>query len=202
MKSTRSISVTEQEKIKKRYTQGHDFFIFIGSLHPRKNVANMLKAYEKFRKENSQRIDFVIIGEKFFMTNDIKGTVDGMIFKDDVHFVGRMEPEMMRVLLASALALVLVSKLEGFGIPVIEAYSCGVPAIISNVSSLPEVGGNAAIYADPFSVESIASAMDRMINEKGLRPSLAKNCQEIANQYSWDKSAERFWDSINRTIYE
>jgi glycosyltransferase involved in cell wall biosynthesis len=137
----RSIPVAEQQKIKKKYTQGHDFFVFIGSLHPRKNIANMLKAYEKFRKENSQRIDFVIIGEKFFMTKDIKSTLDEMHFKADVHFVGRMEPERMRDLLASSLALVLVSKLEGFGIPVIEAFSCGIPAIVSNVSSLPEVGG-------------------------------------------------------------
>ncbi len=198
----KAITVVEQEKIKQKYTQGHDFFIFIGSLHPRKNVANMLRAFEKFRTNNSKRIDFVVIGEKFFMTSDIKSTLEGMHFKDDVHFVGRMEPEAMSELLASARALVLVSKLEGFGIPVIEAYSCGVPAIVSNISSLPEVGGKAAIYADPFSIESISFAMNRMINEKGLRTSLAKNCLGMADQYSWDKSAERFWDSINRTIYE
>ena len=136
------------------------------------------------------------------MTKDIEGTLDGMRFKDDVQFVGRMEPKTMRDLLASAIALLLVSKLEGFGIPVIEAYSCGVPAIVSNISSLPEVAAGAAIYVDPFSVESIVSAMNKMVNEKGLRQSLVENCHKIADQYSWDKSAERFWDSINRTIHE
>ncbi len=196
----KTIPVEEQDKIKLKYTQGNDFFIFIGSLHPRKNIANMLKAYEKFRKGNSQRVDFVIVGGKFFKTNDIKNTLDDMYFKDDVHFVGRMEPERMRDLLASSLALVLISKLEGFGIPVIEAYSCGIPAIVSNVSSLPEVGGDAAIYADPFSVESISSAMDRMVNEIGLRQSLAENCLKIAGQYSWDKTAEKFWNSIIKTL--
>lgn len=123
-----------------------------------------------------------------------------MQFKEQVHFVGRMEPEKMRDLLASSLALVLVSKLEGFGIPVVEAYSCGVPAIVSNVSSLPEVGGNAAIYADPFSIESIALAMYSLVNEEGVRESLAENCREIAARYSWDKTAERFWECILESL--
>jgi glycosyltransferase involved in cell wall biosynthesis len=194
------VSPATSEEVKREYTNGNNFFIFIGSLHPRKNVANMLKAYEKFREKNSDRVDFVIIGEKFFMTKDIKHAWESMMFKNDVYFIGRMEPERMRDLLASAIALVLVSKLEGFGIPVIEAYNCGTPAILSNVSSLPEVGANAALYADPFSIESITKAMSKMVNEEGLRDSLAAHCPKIAARYSWDKTAERFWDSITKTI--
>ena len=193
------ISAIEQEQIKQKYTQGNDFFIFIGSLHPRKNVSNMLLAYERLRKSHSKKIDFVIIGEKFFMTGDIKKTWETMKYKDDVHFAGRMSPTEMKSLLASAIALILVSKLEGFGIPVIEAYSCGIPTIVSNVSSLPEVGADAALYADPFSIESIANAMHRMLNEDGLRQNLIKNCAKVTQKYSWDKTAGLFWESILRT---
>lgn len=196
----RTNSIEETTAVKQRYTNGNDFFIFIGSLHPRKNVANMLYAYEKFREQTSKRIDFVIVGEKFFMTDDIKKAWKDCKYKEDVHFVGRMEAEEIQQLMAAAIALVLVSKLEGFGIPVIEGYKCNTPAIVSDVSSLPEVAGDAAIYAQPFSIDSIKEAMYRMVEEDGLRQSLSEKCALECAKFSWDKTASRLWGSINRTL--
>ena len=106
------------EVITDEYTDGNDFFIFIGSLHPRKNVANMLKAYDKFRDIQPSGVKMVIVGEHFFKTGDIKDALETMKYRADVLFVGRLEPLEIRNLLSSALALVLVSKFEGFGIPV------------------------------------------------------------------------------------
>ena len=187
-------------EIKSQYCDGFDYFIFIGSLLPRKNVANMLQAYEQFRKMSSHKIKFVIIGEHFFKTDDIRKTLAKMHFKNDVQFLGRLEPSEIRNLLASAIALLLVSKFEGFGIPVLEALRCETPVIVSDVASLPEVALDAAIYANPFSPESICDAMIKMLNKKGLREQLIENGKSVCQRYSWDKTSDLFWQSITKTI--
>jgi len=194
--------VDELEKIsiKAKYVNGDDYFIFVGSLHPRKNVANMLLAYDQFRKKCTQKIKFVLIGEHFFNTDDIRRTLAGMQFKNDVLFLGRIEPQKIREIVASAIALVLVSKFEGFGIPVIEALKCNTPVIVSNVTSLPEVAGDSAIYANPFSTDSICNAMLQMVNQPGLRKQLIENGRVVCDRFSWEKTSKLFWDSITKTI--
>ncbi len=136
---------SEQEKVKKRVSEGFDYFVFIGSLHPRKNVSNMLKAYDLMRAKNSKRIKFLIIGQKFFKTGDIEKTLYSMKYKEDVHLLGHLPPATIREILASGIALVLVSKFEGFGIPVIESFACNTPVIVSNVTSLPEVAADGGL---------------------------------------------------------
>jgi len=194
------IDNNEKLHVKDKYTDGNDFFIFIGSLHPRKNVANMLKAYDKFRDIQPSGVKMVIVGEYFFKTGDIKDTLETMKYRDDVLFVGRLEPLEIRNLLSSALALVLVSKFEGFGIPVIEALKCDTPVIVSNVSSLPEIAENAALYASYDSVDSISDAMLKMANNEALREKLIENGRIICQKYSWDKTAALFWESIQKAI--
>lgn len=194
------INEKDNQKVKEKYTNGCDFFIFIGSLHPRKNVANMLKAFDKFKQSQPSKIKLVIVGEHFFKTRDIKIALESLHHKEDVLFVGRQEPLQLRDLLASAISLVLVSKFEGFGIPVIESLKCNTPVIVSNVTSLPEVAGNAAIYAEHNSVDSIANAMLRMAADKSLRKKLIENGRLICQKYSWDKTASLFWESIVKAI--
>ncbi len=194
------VSETEKIKIKAEYSSGDDYFIFIGSLLPRKNVANMLLGYDQFRKMSNSKVKFILIGEHFFKTDDIRCTISSMQFKNDVQFLGRIEPHQIRNLLASAIALVLVSKFEGFGIPVLEAFKCDTPAIVSNITSMPEVASDAAIYANPFSTDSICNAMLQMINQPGLREQLIKNGRNICNQFSWDKTSDLFWKSITKTL--
>jgi len=95
---------------------------------------------------------------------------------------------------------VLVSKFEGFGIPVIEALRCDTPVIVSNVTSLPEVAGEAGLYADPFSVESICDAMHQMANNEELRKSLIENGRIVCQRFSWEKTAEALWDGIMKVL--
>jgi len=182
--------------VKEKYTNGNDYFIFIGSLHPRKNIANTLKAFDLFCSKNNKNFKLIIVGSKFFKTKDIKTVFDKMKHKDNVKFLGRLEPEEIRYLISASTALLLVSKFEGFGIPVIEAMNCDIPSIVSDVSSLPEVAQNAAIYAKPYSIESISDAMLQMVNNKELRAELIGNSKIIRKKYSWDKSAEEFWKVI------
>lgn len=196
--------IAEKEKmlVKEKYTGGNDFFLFIGSLHPRKNVANMLKAYDKFRAAHASDVKMVIIGGHFFKTRDINNTLETMKYKADVLFVGRLEPFEIRNFLSAAMALLLVSKFEGFGIPVIEALKCDTPVIVSNVTSLPEIAENAALYVAYDSPDSISDAMLKMANSQSLRSKLVENGRIICQKYSWNKTASLFWESMLKTIGE
>ena len=186
-------------KIKKSYTNGNDYFIFIGSLHPRKNIANTLKAFDLFcSNNNNNNFNLLIVGSNFFKTNDIKNAFENMKYKTNVKFLGRLEPKKINFLIAGSTALLLVSKFEGFGIPVIEAMNCDIPSIVSNVSSLPEVAKNTAIYANPYSTISISEAMLQMVNDNNLRDRLIENLKIVRKEYSWDKSALEFWNIIEK----
>ncbi len=196
----RPISIAEQAILKNKFTGGRDFFIFVGSLSPRKNIENMLLAYQYFLDRHNKIVDLIIVGDNLFMTRGIKKTWRNIKNKENVHFVGRIAPDTLSKLVASALALVLVSKLEGFGIPVIEACACKTPVIVSNVSSLPEVAGDAALYANPFDVKSIGNAFLEMANNKELRRKLVHKTLAISKKYSWDKSAKLLWNSILKTL--
>jgi glycosyltransferase involved in cell wall biosynthesis len=186
----------EKEEVKKKISNTSDYFVFIGSLQPRKNVANMLRAFDLMRSKMNKKMKLIIIGQKFFKTKDIERTLSDMTFKDDVYFFGHLPPHKIREILASAIALILVSKFEGFGIPVIEALKCDTPVIVSNVTSLPEVAGDAGLYADPFSVDSICEAMIQMAENEDLRNELIQNGRKVCERFSWDKTAEALWASI------
>lgn len=186
----------ENSRTKAIYSKGKDYFLFIGSLHPRKNICGLLRAYDAFRTSVLSDTKLLIVGESMFKTNDIELTYEGMRYKDDVVFTGRLNNEELHHVLGASLALTFVPYFEGFGIPVIEAMNAGVPVICSNTTSLPEVGGNAVLYVDPFSLSQIKDAMIRIYQEKELRDSLIEKGFVQKEKFSWDKTAELLWGSI------
>lgn len=196
------ISDEEKEKTKQKFTQGYNFFIFVGALSPRKNIGNLLLAFEKFKEQTNSHIKLLIVGEKMFKTKKIKHIYKNLHYKDDVIFAGRMSPENLKILYGSALALTFVSYFEGFGIPIIEAMHCNTPVITSNVTSMPEVAGDAALLADPFSIDSIADAMINIYEDKNLSNQLIEKGKIQRQKFSWDKTAEKFWESIEKVLYE
>ena len=190
------ISRAEKVKAKTRYSGGKDYFLFIGSLHPRKNICGLLRAYDAFRSSVESDTKLMIVGESMFKTNDIKQTYETMQHKNDVVFTGRLGNEELHQVLGASLALTFVPFFEGFGIPVIEAMSAGVPVICSDTTSLPEVGGEAVLYADPFLVDQITDAMIRIFQEEDLRRSLIKKGFAQKEKFSWDKTAALLWESM------
>lgn len=189
-------SSLEKEATRKRYTNGKKYFLYIGSLHPRKNICGLLRAYDAFRTSVNTDIKLVITGGEMFKTGDITKTYEGMRFKNDVVFTGRLAIEDLHQVLGAALALTFVPYFEGFGIPVIEGMSAGIPVICSNTTSLPEVGGNAVLYADPFAVNQIKDAMIRIANDAELRSELIEKGKKQQVKFSWDKTADQLWGSI------
>ena len=193
-------AMADKKRIKEQYTHGLPFFIFVGALHPRKNLCNLFRAFDIFRKKSSQVVKLLIVGEKKWWTSDIQNAYESMNFKDDVVFSGRLGSDELRLIIGSALALTYVSYFEGFGIPIVEAFRCGTPVITSNVTSMPEIAGDSALLIDPFSTESISNAMQRIASDKKLRSSLVEKGNIRKEVFTWDKSAERLWNSMERVL--
>jgi glycosyltransferase involved in cell wall biosynthesis len=195
--------LTELKKAetRKKYTQGKNYFIFVGSLHPRKNIPRLLLAFDRFKSTGSDLV-LLIVGHRYWWTAELEQAYSGMKYKQDVVFTGRVAQEELYLLMGSAFALTYLPYFEGFGIPLLEAMACEVPVITSNCSSLPEVAGDAALLADPFSVDSICDALTRLSTDQALRIKLVEAGRKRKTVFSWDKTAEQLWKSIEKILAE
>jgi len=190
----------EKIKVRKKYTGGEEYFLFVGALHPRKNVSGLLNAFDSFKSETTNNIKLIIVGGEMHKTGDIFETYENMRFKNDVIFTGRVSTDELHDIFGAALALTFVPFFEGFGIPVVEAMSAGVPVICSNTTSIPEVGGNAVVYADPMKIDQITDAMIKLASNKELRKELIEKGFDQKNKFSWDETAHLLWESVKRTV--
>jgi glycosyltransferase involved in cell wall biosynthesis len=195
------LNENEKELVKKKYTGGSNYFVFVGALNPRKNLVNLFKAFDIFRQAQYDDIKLLIVGEKMWWTKQIRTAYEQMKNRDEVIFSGRLGFNELTQVVSSAIALTYVSNFEGFGIPIMEAFYAGTPVITSNVTSMPEVAGNAALLVDPFSVESIGNAMQQIYSDKNLRKSLIEKGNERKKLFTWQKSADRLWESIEKSIH-
>ncbi len=194
------VSEEEREITKQRLTNGKDFFYFVGAIHKRKNLINLFKAFDLFKLKTGSETKLVIIGSRRSWKGEIEDAYNQMIFRKYVIFTGRLEASEINLIANSALALTFVSQFEGFGIPIVEAFAAGCPVITSNTTSMPEVGGDAALYCDPYLPQSIADAMEKIWLSPDLREELIEKGFEQNKKFSWEKSAEKLWNSIEKTI--
>jgi glycosyltransferase involved in cell wall biosynthesis len=194
------VSESLKQQTRREYSMDCEYFICVGSVHKRKNIVNLLKAFDLFRAAQRTNIKLLIVGQKRWWTRDMQSTLNQMKYHSDVIFSGRVETEELRLLMGSAIALTYVSYHEGFGIPILEAFSCETPVITSAITSMPEVAGEASILTDPFSPDSIADAMKRIYKEGELREELIKKGCERRKQFSWQKTADALWNCIERAV--
>ena len=195
------IPVEEQEAVRAKYTGGNPYFMFVGSLHPRKNLARLFTAFDLFKSQTPSNVKLLIVGEKRWWSEPIEKAYSQMRFKDEVVFAGRLSADDLHKVTAAALASVYVSYFEGFGIPILEAFRCDTPVITSNVTSMPEVADDAALLVDPFSEASIAEGMTEMLDEN-VREALIEKGRERVKDFSWDKAADDIWNSLMQAIKE
>ena len=196
----RPLSSDEISAFQKKHTQNHPYFLVLGSLHPRKNIANILSAYDQFKDSGNYPHKLLFVGRKQWWTSKMQSALDVMKFKADVIFQEGLSNEKVALALGASTALLYVSLFEGFGIPMTEAMKAGVPVITSNVSSMPEIASDAALFCDPYSTVSIAEQMKKLIHEPGLSESLIQKGFTRATDFSWDKTAGLLWKSVERML--
>ncbi len=197
----KKLEEAEKKEIRNKYSGGEEYFLYVSALHPRKNVKRLLEAFDKMKKKSGSPIKLVLVGPHYFKNIEMEKVFHAMKFKSDVIFTGRLNVEELSKVTGAAFALVYVSYFEGFGIPIVEAMQCEVPVIASNVTSMPEVTGNAARLVDPFSVDSITEGMLEVLKNGTLKQQLIEKGKERARFFSWDKTAQLTWQSIEKVMH-
>lgn len=178
-------------KVLDKYKIEPEYFLYLGTIEPRKNLERLLMAYEKLNREIENAPQLVLAGERGWMCRGIYEKAQRLNLGKRIIFTGYVDPADSPLLMCGAVAFVFPSMYEGFGMPPLEAMACKTPVIVSNTASLPEVVGNAARLVEPECVEDICAAMREMVEDPVYRLKLAELGLQRARDYTWEKSAEK-----------
>jgi len=166
------------------------YILWVGRMYGHKNLTRLLYAYNKLTKTyQGIRHRLVLCGMKGWGYPSFIKTIENLDLKDKVIFKGYVPDDVLKSIYANANLFVFPSLTEGFGFPILEAMSHGVPVITSNYGAMAEIAGDAALLVDPYSIEEIAEAMYRVLTEEKLRVSLVKKGLKRASQFSWERTA-------------
>lgn len=214
--SSKNLEVS-MEELQKKYGISKNYILFVGTLQPRKNIARLIEAFSLILRgpvashpaPTASKNDFsagaragapscitpsdlqlVVVGKKGWLYEEILAAPEKYGVSESVRFLDFVPTEDLPSLYKHALCYVLPSLYEGFGLPVLEAMKYGCPVITSNVSSLPEAGGDAALYVDPENVENIAEKIEKVVSDEKLRESMKKKGFAHIKKFSWEKAAK------------
>ncbi len=185
---------------REKYAEGQEYFFFIGSMHPRKNIVRLIRAFIKFKEKTDAAFKLVLAGNILWDDQSIKSVLTEAVFSKDILFTGRISDEELKLALGSAYALTFVPTFEGFGLPIVEAFQARVPVICSDTTSMPEVAGNAALMTDPFNTDQIANRMEQLYSNPLLRDELITKGDKQKKEFSWDRTASLLYDSMMKCI--
>ena len=190
----------EKEKIKVKYSHGKDYFLFVGSLHPRKNLPNLIAAFFEFKAKSSANMKLLVVGNIMWETEGLKDLLSSSKYCEDILFLGRKSDQELAKILGAAFALSYVPFFEGFGIPIVEAFACKIPVITSNTTCMPEVSGDGALMVNPHETKDICGAMITLYSNPVFRKELIQKGQKKCAEYSWDRTAKLYWESIQKIL--
>ncbi len=194
------LSAAVREEVRRKYTGGAPFFLFVGLIHPRKNLLNQVEGFFRFRERTQDVVKYVVVGERYGKDEWLDAVIGGSPYADDVIFLGRQGVEVLANLYGAALALTYVSFYEGFGIPIIEAMQAGTAVITASETSMPEVAGDAAMTVPPNDSEKIADAMERLFRDVEFRNELIAKGHRRKEDFDWDRTARLLMESIHRAL--
>jgi glycosyltransferase involved in cell wall biosynthesis len=189
-------SAADREMIAQRYQVTYPFLLYAGRISPHKNVVRMIEAFSALKTELAKDqaypdLKLIIIGDDLSGNPDLRRTVVRSGVQNDVRFLGFIPIEVLRIFYDEAKVFVFPSLYEGFGLPPLEAMAHGTPVVTSNVSSLPEVVGNAAVLVNPENVFEIMRALHRVLMDKPLRDRMQERGYQQAMRFSWEISVRR-----------
>jgi glycosyltransferase involved in cell wall biosynthesis len=194
------LSEAEKNAVKAIYTEGSSFFIFVGAVHPRKNVHRLIEAFNLFKKNTNSPIKLLLVGRFAWQTGDVKAAFEGSAYQKDIIFTGYVANEEVPKLVGAALAVTYISLSEGFGIPILEGFNCDVPVLTSTTTSMPEVAADAALLVNPESVEDIAKALEKLAFDADLRTELIEKGQKRRLDFDWNKAAAILYENIQAAL--
>lgn len=175
-----------------KYGITNPYFLFTGTIEPRKNLPVLLKAFEHLKGETGSEHQLVLVGKVGWKSEELVQKIHASPFATDILQLGYLDREDLPAIYSQAIAFVYPSLYEGFGLPVLEAMACGTPVITTNVSSLPEVGGEAACYFAPEDVTRLVAHMQRLSEDASLREQRIQASLQQAAKFSWEKAAKAF----------
>lgn len=175
--------------VREKYNLPSQFILYTGTIEPRKNLINLITAYQKVLQRTQCDHSLVLAGGKGWLYDEVFAAVNKLNLQDKVRFLGYVDFHDLPYLYNLAEVFAYVSKYEGFGLPPLEAMQCGTPVLTSNTSSLPEVVGDAAIMVEPANVDEIAEHLEALISNQALREEYSKKGLQRAAQFSWEKTA-------------
>jgi glycosyltransferase involved in cell wall biosynthesis len=182
-------------RVRERFQLAHRFVLYVGNIKPHKNLVRLIEAFALLRRQAGfDDLKLLIIGDEISKLPALRRAVHSHKLHKEVRFLGYVSDETLAILYRLASVFVFPSMYEGFGLPPLEAMASGAPVVTSNVSSLPEVAGDAALLVDPNSVDSIADGVRRVLSDTQLAQELRKRGLVRAREFSWERSVARTHD--------
>lgn len=190
------LSDIKKEEIKKRRTGGKNYFLYAGVIHPRKNLANLLKAFSIFKKRQKSDWKLVLAGGLAHNYKSFAAHLNTYKYRDDVIMTGCLEEEEMAALTGAAYAMIDPCFWKGSAVQALAAMNSHIPLIASGNLLVQEIAGEAALYVNPAEPKDIADKMMLLYKDEPLRSSIIEKGKIIAAQYNWEKTADLFWQGI------
>jgi glycosyltransferase involved in cell wall biosynthesis len=178
-------------RVRERYQLDQRFILYVGNIKPHKNLVRVIEAFAELRKRGFDDLTLLIIGDEISKLPALRRAVHGYKLHKYVRFLGFLPDEVLAVLYRLAAVFVFPSLYEGFGLPPLEAMASGTPVVTSNLSSLPEVTGDAAVLVDPYDVDSIRAGIEHVLTDPGLSDRLRVKGVARSRDFSWEASVAR-----------
>ncbi|TAE77721.1 MAG: glycosyltransferase family 1 protein [Bacteroidetes bacterium] len=185
-----------KKEIRQKFSVNCPYFCYVGAMHPRKNIEMLLRAFDAYKTLIPNNFKLVIVGRKAWKSKSIEEAFNQMKHQQDVIFTGRVADSDLHQIIAAAEVMVYIPLFEGFGLPIIEAMACNVPVITSNVTSMPEVAGNAGVLVSPYELSQVTEAMVKLTTQQDFYQQKKLASAQRKQDFSWDVSAQQLWDSI------
>ncbi len=193
------INAEEREKVKKNYTNGKEYLVYAGALDPYKRLVILLKAFSLFKKRQETNLQLVLVGQPIHkrLAKDLKTYK----YRNDLVFTGILNEEERLKIISAAYGMVHPSLFETFAFPVLEAMRCGLPVIVAKNSVGEEIAGAAALLAEPDDQQDLAEKMMLLYKDEKKRSEMIRIGIANSHQFDWEKTAEAFWQSIQKAVY-
>ena len=185
---------------RERYQLSHSYLLYVGNIKPHKNLERLIEAFHLVRMQGRSELELIIIGDEISKLQSLRRAVHKYDIHRNVRFLGYVPDKTLAVLYRLASVFVFPSLYEGFGLPPLEAMASGTPVVTSNVSSLPEVVGDAAVLVDPYKAEAIADGILTVLQSAHIREDLRKRGFARVKEYSWARSVQRVRDIYGEVL--